>query len=92
MNDNFCIWLEPDWEEEDFFETQCGKAYCFDYEARNLSDSNYNYCPNCGKKIKIIEIKTCAECGDTFYDKCPDCAVNSGEDDAEFFWSGLPKD
>jgi hypothetical protein len=53
----FCDWKEPNWEDEDFYETDCGQSYCFEYETRNLSENGYNYCPKCGRKIRIVEHK-----------------------------------
>jgi len=47
-----CEWkyVDDDWG---IYETQCDHAYCF--EAGDLKENNYTYCPACGRRVKEVE-------------------------------------
>ena len=50
VSDDFCEWKEQinNWGQQDGYDTDCGEYF---YEREDY----YKYCPNCGKKIKIIK-------------------------------------
>jgi hypothetical protein len=50
MNDT-CEWKEDHDGSYDFWMTSCGHAYNF--EAGDPCENNFDYCPFCGKKIKL---------------------------------------
>ena len=43
-----CVWEYE--ENEDYYETSCGEAWCF--TEGNCKENKCRYCPYCGKKIK----------------------------------------
>jgi hypothetical protein len=51
MNDT-CEWKE---DPDGFWDTSCGHAYSF--EAGNPCEDSFDYCPYCGKKIKVEKQK-----------------------------------
>jgi hypothetical protein len=50
MEERTCKWNYD--EEECFYNTECDEAYCL--IDGDLQDNKHNYCPFCGKKIKLI--------------------------------------
>ena len=51
-NNNFCEWGHDD-KEIDVYFTQCGQAHIFC--DGNPEENSHEFCPYCGKKIKVIE-------------------------------------
>ena len=47
-----CIWDRcKGYDDPDSYDTSCKKEYVDDY--LSPSDSDINFCPNCGKKIEV---------------------------------------
>lgn len=52
-----CVWTEcrgGTWEEDIYWDTSCKQAYVI--IEGTLSENHYNFCPNCGKRIKEIPL------------------------------------
>ena len=47
-----CKWKYQDDEYNDYWETDCGEAWCI--TEGNLKDNHIVFCPFCGKKIKEV--------------------------------------
>ena len=50
-NNDVCEWKQHEREIDVYF-TECGQAHIF--VDGNPEENNYEYCPYCGKKIKIV--------------------------------------
>jgi DNA-directed RNA polymerase subunit RPC12/RpoP len=44
-----CTWKFYEDEWSSYYETNCGRAYVFDFGT--LTENNYKFCPYCGKRI-----------------------------------------
>ena len=51
-NNDVCEWKQHE-KEIDVYFTECGQAHIF--VDGNPEENNYEYCPNCGKKLKAVE-------------------------------------
>lgn len=47
-----CEWMQDD-GATDVYDTECGNSHMF--IDGSPSDNRYEYCPYCGKKIKVVE-------------------------------------
>lgn len=50
-NNDVCEWKQHEREIDVYF-TECGQAHIF--VDGNPEENNYEYCPYCGKKIKVV--------------------------------------
>ena len=50
-NPKHCFWK---WDSDGFYETECKQMFCFEVEG--IKENHYNFCPYCGKKIKVNPI------------------------------------
>lgn len=51
-----CNWTqEADSEIGLYYDTSCEAAYVIDVEFENLDEVDFNFCPNCGGAIVIID-------------------------------------
>lgn len=51
-NNDFCEWTEHETEIDVYF-TKCGQAHIF--VDGTPEENNHEFCPYCGKKIKVVE-------------------------------------
>ena len=51
-NEEFCEWMQDD-GATDIYDTECGNSHMF--IDGSPSDNKYEYCPYCGKEIKVVE-------------------------------------
>ena len=63
MENDTCVWVNNYWLDDIFyFDTSCDNEY--EFESLCPGEEGYHYCPYCGKKIEVREIRLQQETDD----------------------------